>query len=119
MAGPDLLQPAYARNMRIIGYSDQGGRSDGQQIMVHRGYAYIGHVCSKGFSVIDVRDPTDPKAVAYVANPPNTWSLHLQVHDDLLLLVHARDMFAQPAMADEKNYYKGKIDFHAHEEVHA
>ena len=76
----DVPQPSYACNMRIIGYSDQGGRSDGQQIMVHRGYAYIGHVCSKGFSIVDVHDPTKPKTVGYVANPPNTWSLHLQVH---------------------------------------
>jgi hypothetical protein len=119
MARAEVPQPSYAQNMRIIGYSDQGGRSDGQQIMVHRGYAYIGHVCSQGFSVVDVRDPTRPKFVTYVKNPPNTWSLHLQVHDDLLLLVHSRDMFVQPEMADERNYYKGKADFHAHDEVHA
>jgi hypothetical protein len=35
----DLPKPDYARNMRIIGHSDQGGRPDGVQIMVHRGYA--------------------------------------------------------------------------------
>jgi hypothetical protein len=69
--------------------------------MVREGYAYIGHVCSKGFSVIDVRDPTKPKTVNYIQNPPNTWSLHLQVHDDLLLLVHGRDMFSQAEMADD------------------
>ena len=109
----DVPQPSYARNMSIIGYCDQGGRSDGQQIMVHRGYAYIGHVCSKGFSIIDVHDPTNPRTVGYVANPPNTWSLHLQVHEDLLLQVHARDMFAIPEMADERNYYKGDVKFHA------
>jgi len=109
----DIPQPSYAHNMRIIGYSDQGGRSDGQQIMVRNGYAYIGHVCSKGFSIVDVRDPREPKTVGYVANPPNTWSLHLQVHDNLLLQVHARDMFSMPEMADERNYYKGKAEFHA------
>ena len=53
------LKPTYAHNMRLIGHSDQAGRSDGQQIMVRNGYAYIGHVCSKGFSVIDVRDPRE------------------------------------------------------------
>jgi hypothetical protein len=100
MPAKEAPQPSYAQNMRIIGYSDQGGRSDGQQVMVHRGYAYIGHVCSQGFSVVDVRDPTRPKFVTYVKNPPNTWSRHLQVHDDLLLLVHSRDMFVQPEMAD-------------------
>jgi hypothetical protein len=109
----ELPVPTYARNMRLIGYSDQGGRPDGQQIMVHREFAYIGHVCSQGFSIVDVHDPRRPKAVGYVANPPNTWSLHLQVHEDLLLLVHARDMFCMPEMADERNYYKGKADFSA------
>ena len=117
MAGSDPLKPTYAHNMRLIGHCDQAGRSDGQQIMVRNGYAYIGHVCSKGFSVIDVRDPTRPKTVNYVQNPPNTWSLHLQVHDDLLLLVHGRDMFSQPEMADERNYYKPKAGMHGHEEA--
>jgi hypothetical protein len=112
----DVPRPAYQRNMRLLGYSDQGGRSDGQQIMVRNGYAYIGHVCSRGFSIVDVRDPTRPQTVGYIANPPDTWSLHLQVHDDLLLLVHARDMFTIPEMADERNYYKGKIAFHALEQ---
>ena len=114
MTDTDLLKPSYSRNMRLIGHSDQAGRSDGQQIMVRNGYAYIGHVCSKGFSVVDVRDPTRPKTVNYVQNPPNTWSLHLQVHDDLLLLVHGRDMFSQPEMADERNYYKPKSGTHGH-----
>jgi hypothetical protein len=112
----DLPKPDYATsNMRLIGHSDQGGRGDGQQIMVHCGYAYIGHVCSRGFSVVDVRDPRQPKTVNYVANPPNTWSLHLQVHDDLLLLIHGHDMFAQPEMADERNYYKPKSGTYGHE----
>jgi hypothetical protein len=112
----DLPRPDYATsNMRLIGHSDQGGRGDGQQIMVHGGYAYIGHVCSRGFSVVDVRDPRQPKTVNYIANPPDTWSLHLQVHGDLLLLIHGHDMFAQPEMADERNYYKPKSGAYGHE----
>jgi len=39
------------------------------------------------------------------------------VHDDLLLLVHGRDMFSQPEMADERNYYKPKSGTHGHEEA--
>jgi len=110
----DIMTPTYAKNMKIIGHTDQGGgRADGVQIMVHKGYAYVGHIFSKGFSVIDVRDPTKPKPVDYIAAPPNSWTLHLQQFDDLLLVVHAKDMFAQPELADEKNYYKGKIDSHA------
>jgi hypothetical protein len=115
MPSQDLPSPTYALNMRLIGHTDQGGRADGVQIMVHRGYAYIGHIFSKGFSIIDVRDPTAPKPAGYVAAPPNTWTLHLQQHGDLLLVVHAKDMFAQPELADEKNYYKSKGSFHAEE----
>ena len=77
MPRSDVPKPSYAtKNMRIIGHTDQGGRGDGQQIMVRNGYAYVGHVCSRGFSIIDVRDPTKPKTVNYIENPPNTWSLH-------------------------------------------
>jgi hypothetical protein len=106
------ITPSYAHNMRIIGHTEQGGgRADGVQIMVHQGFAYIGHIFSKGFSVIDVRDPRAPKPFGYIQAPPNTWTLHLQQHENLLLVVHAKDMFAQPELADERNYYKGKGHF--------
>jgi len=115
MASSDIPKPVYARNMEILGHTDQGGgRADGVQIMLHKGHAFIGHIFSKGFSVVDVHDPRNPKPVNYIPAPSNTWSLHLQNHDDLLLVVNAKDMFAQPELADEKNYYKGKTDFHAH-----
>lgn len=105
--------PTYARNMRLLSQSDQGGRPDGVQIMVHRGYGYVGHIFSKGFSVIDLRDPVNPRPAAFVPAPPNTWNLHLQTHDDLLLVIHNKDMFAQTDMADEKAYYKGGVSHHA------
>ena len=108
----DDVRADHTSNMRLIGYSDQGGRPDGVQIMVHRGHAYIGHIFSQGFSVVDVRDPARPRPVGYVAAPHNTWTLHLQAHDDLLLVVHNKDMFAQPDLADERNYYKGSVDHH-------
>jgi hypothetical protein len=105
----DLPTPDHARNMRLIGYSDQGGRADGVQIMVERGFAYIGHMFSKGFSVVDVRDPRAPKPHAYIAAPPGTWNIHLQVHGDLLLVINAKDMFAEAAFADERAYYRNQV----------
>ena len=80
------------------------------QLMVHRAYAYVGHMFSEGFSDIDVKDPTRPKAVQYVPASPNTWNLHLKVHDDLLLVINAKDMFAaaefqtQPKMGSEHDH---------------
>src|SRR5580700_3486039 len=109
MSTSDLPAPDFSRNMRIIGHSDQGGRPDGVQLMVHRGYAYVGHMFSKGFSVIDARDPTKPTPVNYVPAQPDTWNIHLQTHDDLLLVIHARDMFAATEFQDERAYYSGAL----------
>lgn len=111
---PDLPRPDHITpNMKLVGYSRQDGRCDGVQVMVADGFAYVGHIFSKGFSVIDVRDPRNPQTVRYVAAPHNTWTLHLQTADNLLLVVHNKDLFAQPEMADERNYYKGSVDHHA------
>jgi hypothetical protein len=109
MATQDLPQPDFARELRLIGHSDQGGRPDGVQLMVQHGHAYIGHMFSKGFSVLDVRDPRDPRPVNYLQAPPNTWNIHLQTHDDLLLVINAKDMFAAPEFQDEHAYYKGAL----------
>ena len=110
-----LEAPHHARNMRLIGHSDQGGRPDAVQVMVERGFAYVGHLFSNGVGVIDVRDPRAPKHVEFIPAPPNTWNLHLQAHEDLLLVVHAKNMWAQAELADERNYYRAKTsDIHAH-----
>ena len=109
MASQNLPKPDYARNMKLIGHSDQGGRPDGVQLMVNKGYAITGHMFSKGFSVVDVRDPSNPKPANYVAAPENTWNIHLQAHGDLLLVINARDMFAAPEFQDERNYYTGAL----------
>ena len=105
----ELPSPDHARNLRLIGFSDQGGRPDGVQIMVANGHAFIGHMFSKGFSIVDVRDPRRPQAVGYVPAPPNTWNIHLQAHEHLLLVVNAKDMFAAAEFADERAYYRSQV----------
>ncbi len=105
----ELPKPDYAHAMRLVGHSDQGGRGDGLQVMVHRGFAYVAHPWSGGFTVIDVRDPKNPGATTFVPAPPSTWTIHLQTHDDLLLVVHALDLFADTRFADEKAYYTGSV----------
>jgi hypothetical protein len=108
MASSNLPKPDYAKNMTLIGHSDQGGRPDGVQLMVNKGFAYVGHMFSKGFSVIDVRDPRNPKATEYV--PPAQYLEHPSANlGDLLLVINAKDMFAAAEFQDEKAYYKGAI----------
>lgn len=110
MAPPDLPTPDFARNMRLIGHSDIGGRGDGLQLMVHRGHAYVAHPWSQGFSIVDVRDPKNPKTVNYVQAPPNTWNIHLQTHGDLLLVIDALDLFADvETFTGEKAYYTQSV----------
>ncbi|MBN3132378.1 hypothetical protein H4F52_11615 [Pectobacterium brasiliense] len=109
MASTPLPTPDYSRNMRLIGHSDQGGRPDGVQVMVHRGYAYIGHMVSQGVSIVDVRDARNPKPAGFIVAPPGTWNIHLQTHDDLLLVVNARDLFADASFAEEKVYYTRSV----------
>jgi len=108
MPRDNVPKPEFARNMRIIGHSDQGGRSDGVQVMVSGGYAYVGHVFSGGFSVIDVRNPTAPEFVRHIPQPDRTWSQHLQTHGDLLLVVNMKDML-QDEKVDAGEYYSGSI----------
>ncbi|MFZ0228129.1 MAG: hypothetical protein WAL41_14585 [Mycobacterium sp.] len=45
----------------------------------------------------------------YVPASPNTWNIHLQAHDDLLLVINAKDMFAAAEFQDERAYYKGEL----------
>ena len=103
-----VSDPAVSRsNIDFVSHSDQGGRGDGVQIVVYNGHAYIGHMFSNGVTVMDVRDAKQPQPVHFIPAPPNTWNLHVQTADDLLLVVNAANLFA--AVTDEKAYYGGSI----------
>lgn len=100
-----MIKPDYAYGFSFLGHSDQGGRPDGCQLMVRDGFAYIAHAFSGGFSIVDVRDPRHPETIGFVASPPGTWSVHLQAADDLLLVVNAKDLFADTNFVTESDYY--------------
>ena len=72
---------------------------------MHKGHAFIGHMFSDGFSVVDVRDPLHPKTVAFVAAPKNTRSHHLQIHGDILLAVNGPNIWAMQQYATQQDYY--------------
>ncbi len=94
-----------SRNITFVGHSDQGGRSDGVQVMVHRGHAYIGHTFSNGITVLDVRDPKSPKVVKFIACPPNTRAIHLQTHEDLLLAVNCPSVWTMQEFQNQQDYF--------------
>src|SRR6266850_764061 len=98
-----------ARNISLVGYSDQGSRPDGVQVIVHRGFAYVGHMFSDGFSVLDVRSPRKPEAVAFVPMPKNTRSHHIQVADDLLLAINGPSLWTLAQFQDQSNYFANTL----------
>lgn len=100
---------SHSANIRFLARSDQGGRPDGTQVMVFRRHAFIGHMFSDGISVIDVGDPRHPTPVAFLANPPNTRSHHIQVHDGILLAVNGANVWALARFARQKDYFTSSL----------
>jgi hypothetical protein len=99
-----------SKNVQLVSRSDQGGRPDGVQLMVHRGYAYIAHIFSNGFTVMDVRDPKNPKPVNFVPAFGRNWNIHLQTHEDLLLVIDEFNFYAAEAFAREESYYTQSVE---------
>jgi len=100
-----MSDAALANNVRFLSRCDQGGRPDGVQVIIHKGHAFIGHMFSDGYSVVDVRDSLNPKTVAFVAAPKNTRSHHLQIHGDILLAVNGPNIWAMQQYASQADYY--------------
>lgn len=102
---------ATGKGIRFLARDDQGGRPDGVQVMLHKGHAFVGHMFSDGFSVIDVRDPRKPKTVAFVPAPKNTRSHHIQIAGDVLIAVNGPNIWAMQQYASQADYYgKSLID---------
>jgi hypothetical protein len=100
------MQALAAKNISLVAHSDLGGKSDGVQVMVQRGHAYIGHGFSNGISTLDVRDPRNPRVVDFIDCPPGTRAFHLQAHEDLLVTVNAPSVWTMREFAaDGKAYF--------------
>ena len=111
---------ASSKGIRLLSRTDQGGRPDGVQIILHKCHAFIGHMFADGFSVVDVRDPLKPKTVAFVAAPKNTRSHHLQIAGDILMAVNGPNIWAMQQYASQQDYYaKSLIDAVATEQPFA
>jgi hypothetical protein len=95
------LQARSAHGIRWLGHSDLGGRPDGVQVMVNKGYAFVGHpFTGGGATVIDVRDPREPRPVTVLATHPRSWSLHFQTSGDLLLVAEEFNFIANKPAAE-------------------
>ena len=101
------MNAVAAKNIKFVSHSDLGGRGDGVQVMVHRGYAYVGHGFSNGITTLDVRDAKNPKVVDFIACPPGTRALHLQTHENLLLAINGPSVWTMQQFQTDKDYFGG------------
>lgn len=83
-----------------LGRSELGGRPDGLQVVGSGTRLFISHLFSGGFSEVDVSDPRRPRLLSFGPAPSGTWSLHLQVQDDLLMVSNGPDMWSMPVDFD-------------------
>ncbi len=84
------LEEPVATNVDIIGFSDLGGRVDGQQLQFQtvgdHHYLYVGHPWSGGITVLDVTSPADPQVATFIPTPnEHTWHIKHQVADNILM----------------------------------
>jgi hypothetical protein len=94
---PKPLQAESAHRFTWLGHSNLAGKPDGVQVMVNKGHAFVGHpFTGGGITVVDVRDPRDPRPVNFLHVHPRSWTLHFQAFDDLMLV------------AEEFNFIAGK-----------
>ncbi len=97
-----------ARNIEFIGRTNQAGRADGIQCMIHKGHAFVSHVFSGGVSVIDVRDPRNPTPVNFLPTHKRSWSVHIQTANDILLVVEEFNFYS--VYVKETEYYGHSIE---------
>jgi hypothetical protein len=51
----------------------------------HRWYLYVAHLWHRGWSVLEVTDPSAPELCAFVQGPENTWTIQIQVADGKMI----------------------------------
>ena len=78
-----------ASNMRPIGYSGLDGRGGAFKMAIRqvngRWYLYMGHLWNRGWSIVDVTDPANPKLADFIPGPENTWTIQMELHDNIML----------------------------------
>jgi hypothetical protein len=78
-----------ASNMKPIGYSELDGRGGAFKMAIrHIGdhwYLYMGHLWHRGWTIVDVTDPANPKVAKFIPGPENTWTIQMDLHDNIML----------------------------------
>lgn len=84
--GPSKKSSAH--NFDFVGYTDLDGKPAFKlalQVVNERWYLYTAHFWDRGWSIVDVTEPSAPKVVGFVPGPANAATLQIQVAAGLML----------------------------------
>ena len=95
--------------IKRLSWSDQGGRPDAVQIMVHKKMAYIGHMFSNGLTIMDASDPRKLKPLHYFALGDQTRTHCMQTHDDIMLLGNGANIVAMQSYDGQRGYFENNL----------
>jgi hypothetical protein len=45
----------------------------------------MGHLWSRGWSIVDVTDPANPIYIKFIKGPDNTWTIQMTLHSNLMI----------------------------------
>ncbi len=83
-----------ADHMKPIGYSDLDGRGGAFKMAIKEvnghWYLYMGHLWHRGWTIADVTDPANPKVVKFIPGPENTFTIQMDLHDNIMMTAMQR-----------------------------
>jgi hypothetical protein len=78
-----------ASNLKPIGYSGLDGRGGAFKMAIKRvndkWYLFMGHEWHRGWTILDVTDPTNPEFLKFVSGPDNTNTIQMEFHDNIMV----------------------------------
>lgn len=77
-----------AKGIVPVGYTDMDGKpAFKMSIKEHNGkwYLFTGQFWESGWSVVDITNPAKPEVVKFIEGPPNTWTLQMELHGDIMI----------------------------------
>ena len=78
----------FAQNIETVGYHDLNDKPAfklAMQEVNDRWYLYLAHLWHRGWSILDVTDPTAPEFCTFVPGPENTWTIQIQVAEGKMI----------------------------------
>jgi hypothetical protein len=79
---------SFAWKMEVVGYTDLIGKP-GFKMAIHRSgerwYLYVATLWHPGLHIIDITDPARPRHLRFIDGPQNTWTLQVQIADNLMI----------------------------------